>query len=64
MTDVCVDEQHRSYHKELHHVMVASNQLGYINMGEKAGFYPEFVVTINCTCSSFAGIVAEFKIQG
>lgn len=28
-------------------VLVASNQLGYLQLGEKAGFCPEFVITID-----------------
>jgi hypothetical protein len=40
--------QHASYQKVINGVMVASNQLGYISMAEETGFYPEFVVTINC----------------
>jgi hypothetical protein len=38
---------HSSYQAIVNDVMVASNQLGYITMGEKAGFYPEFVITID-----------------
>jgi hypothetical protein len=34
---------------EINRVLVASNQLGYITMGEKAGFSPEFVVTVTGT---------------
>jgi hypothetical protein len=42
--------QHKSHQTVINGVMVASNQRGYFMAPpEKAGFYPEFVVTIDRT---------------
>jgi hypothetical protein len=41
--------QHSSHQWVVNDVLVASNQLGYLQLGEKAGFCPEFVITIDRT---------------